>query len=314
MAKKTQAVFVSDIHAGDPDFSSGRKQLLFEFLEKYVKEYAHSLFLLGDILELVQGDLNEVLKTNLDFLLKLAEVAQSGTKLIYILGNHDYSFSSVKELRIMLPNLEIYLPHKQKLLIRGRVTDGKVEEKKPVEIYSSAHYRQVAGKTVFIAHGYEFNHYFGGDPDSFNLITKLGGILERVAGAKADDRFLHLFDSVANAFWQNVPTPALAKYDPKLEYHLAARDISGFEIKGGSYKKREKPIDYVIFGHTHKQMNWQIHDDVLNNSGEKYGTYINTGCWVIPRNGSDFTVINEKGKFDNFKWTEKGAVKTTIKL
>lgn len=82
--------FISDCHFGLPDKTESdlRERRLITFLDS-IKSTATHLFLLGDIFDFWFEYKNVVPKDNIRFLGKLAEMADSGIHIYYILGNHD---------------------------------------------------------------------------------------------------------------------------------------------------------------------------------------------------------------------------------
>ena len=82
--------FISDCHFGLPDktVSDARERRVVAFLDS-IKSSATHLFLLGDIFDFWFEYKNVVPKDNIRFLGKLAELADSGIHIYYILGNHD---------------------------------------------------------------------------------------------------------------------------------------------------------------------------------------------------------------------------------
>ncbi len=91
--------FLSDCHFGLPDWPESRKreERLTAFLDSIAAEVTH-LFLLGDVFDFWFEYKDVVPKHCLRFLGRLAELADRGVQVYYILGNHDmWSFSYIQE-------------------------------------------------------------------------------------------------------------------------------------------------------------------------------------------------------------------------
>ncbi len=82
--------FISDCHFGIPNKieSDQRERRVVAFLES-IKQNATHLFLLGDIFDFWFEYKDVVPKNNIRFIGKLAELADKGVHIYYILGNHD---------------------------------------------------------------------------------------------------------------------------------------------------------------------------------------------------------------------------------
>ena len=115
--------FISDCHFGLPDKSESdaREKRVVAFLNSIENHLTH-LFLLGDIFDFWFEYKNVVPKDNIRFLGKLAELADKGVHIYYILGNHDmWSFNyleqeiGLKQLRgnhsFMINGKKVFLGH-----------------------------------------------------------------------------------------------------------------------------------------------------------------------------------------------------------
>jgi len=312
MSEKNKVAIVSDTHMADPDFPPSQKTRFMKFLDEFVKEEVKELILLGDIFELSQCGMSDVYERCIDILLKFLEVANSGTLITYIQGNHDFTFSDLRGFNILPhPEIRIILPRKIDLPVREYVGRGGkgTRQVKSVSIETPAHFRTIQGRKVFLAHGHEFNHYFRGDPNSFSTIIRAAGALEKINPA-LDDRILEMMENARKGLlntYHNLLTPWKAGIsESEREFTLAARDICKY-IATGDGKLRERneseKIDYVFFGHTHIQEGPVIlSEDVLEGSGKEYGRYFNTGTWVVKDRRADYTVITEDGNVQNLQW------------
>ncbi|MFO7915298.1 MAG: metallophosphoesterase [Candidatus Krumholzibacteriales bacterium] len=312
MSGKNKVVIVSDIHMADPDFPASQKSRFIGFLNEFVKEEAAELILLGDIFELSQRRMAIVYEECLDVLMKLLEVANCGTEITYLLGNHDFTISDVRGFNLIPhPNITVRLARDRYLPVRKYVGKGGEDTRKAgaEKIPTSACFRTLQGKRVFLAHGHEFNHYFRGNPQRFDSVIRAAGILEEISPT-LDDRLLGSVDRLRSGIYNllySSNTPGRVGMAPdELEFLLAARDICKFSVtEEGELKEREESdrIDYVFFGHTHVQQGpVELRDEILGNSGKVWGTYYNTGTWVIMKKRADYTVIEPDGSVNSLQW------------
>lgn len=84
------AYFLSDLHLGAPYFQDSRKaeRRVVDFLDS-IKEDADAIFLLGDVLDYWYEYRYVVPRGFVRFFGKLAELADSGIKIVWFIGNHD---------------------------------------------------------------------------------------------------------------------------------------------------------------------------------------------------------------------------------
>ena len=138
MGEKT--FFLSDLHLGAPYFpdSKDAERRIVAFLD-HIKQEARAIFLLGDILDYWFEYKNVVPRGFIRFFGKLAELADSGIKITWIIGNHDIWIFD-------------YLPNELGIEIK----DGFIVE----ELY---------GRKVFMAHG----DGLGKQPFSFRFLRSL---------------------------------------------------------------------------------------------------------------------------------------------
>lgn len=309
---KTKIVLVSDLHMADPDFPASQKQRFVDFLDKFVQRQAKQLILLGDIIELSQGRMMDVYETCFDVFSKFIEVANSGTRITYILGNHDFTISDIRGFNISPhPNIEIRLSGEILLPIRDHV-DKRRERTRQVKarrVLTSGYFTELQRKKVFLAHGHEFNHYFRGNPERFSSVIRAARALERVEPT-LDETVLEGMEKLRNSLFSvfyNTDTPGKTGLkENDLEFLLAARDICKYKVHRRKLVERteDDKIDYVFFGHTHVQEGpVQLKDDILNNSGKVWGTYFNTGAWVVKNRLADYTVISEDGSVQILQWS-----------
>lgn len=120
----TKTYFLSDFHLGAKYIDNPRKQeqRIVSFLES-IRNYAKEIYLLGDILDYWFEYRYVVPKGYVRFFGKIAELADSGIKIYWFIGNHDIWIFD-------------YLPSEL-----------------GVEIVDGSQIKQIDGKTFFIAHG-----------------------------------------------------------------------------------------------------------------------------------------------------------------
>lgn len=135
-----KAYFISDLHLGAPYFSDSRESELRVvcFLDS-IKEDCTELYLLGDILDYWYEYRYVVPKGYVRFFGKLAEMADAGVKITWLIGNHDIWMFD-------------YLPQE----IGLTVVDGPIE-------------REIMGHRYILAHG----DGLGKTPGTFKVLRTL---------------------------------------------------------------------------------------------------------------------------------------------
>lgn len=135
-----QTYFLSDLHLGAPYFADSRKaeRRVVDFLES-IRHDAEAIYLLGDVLDYWYEYRYVVPRGFVRFFGKLAELADSGIKITWIIGNHDIWIFD-------------YIPGE----LGVKVIDGSITE----EIY---------GQKIFMAHG----DGVGRQPTAFRLIRSV---------------------------------------------------------------------------------------------------------------------------------------------
>jgi len=99
---KYKSIFISDVHLG----SRGCKaELLSDFLKENTCE---NLFLVGDIIDGWRLKRKFFwLQSHTDVIRKILKAAKNGTKVTYIVGNHDDSFRDLLPYDIHFGNIEL---------------------------------------------------------------------------------------------------------------------------------------------------------------------------------------------------------------
>ncbi len=90
-AMKDSIYFISDAHLGSNSLEKEKlkEKKLLDFLEQ-IKEDCQALYILGDLFEFWFEYKNVIPKEHFSVLTKLKEFADSGTPVIYLVGNHDF--------------------------------------------------------------------------------------------------------------------------------------------------------------------------------------------------------------------------------
>ena len=86
-------VCISDVHIKDSNDLAA--QLFKEFLKRPETKSAQTIYLLGDIFDLVVGGQSEYLVKYENIFAELAELIKSGKKIIMFEGNHDFHFKGL---------------------------------------------------------------------------------------------------------------------------------------------------------------------------------------------------------------------------
>lgn len=122
--KRGNTYFLSDLHLGAPYFPDSRESELrvCAFLDS-IKEDAATIYLLGDILDYWYEYRYVVPRGFVRFFGKLAELSDSGVRIVWFIGNHDIWIFD-------------YLPSELGI----EVVDGSLTER-------------IGGRTFFITHG-----------------------------------------------------------------------------------------------------------------------------------------------------------------
>ena len=111
---------LSDLHLSELQ-SDERYPLFLEILEKFKKSSYDELLFMGDIFDIMIGPKLFWKKIHSDFFQKIEEIIQSGKKVTWVQGNHDFQLAKllkpmginwVEESEVIIrENLKIYLSH-----------------------------------------------------------------------------------------------------------------------------------------------------------------------------------------------------------
>lgn len=117
-------IFIADAHLRDPADENYRRMLC--FLEK-LRGNTATLIMMGDIFEFWAGYRHSVFAHYVPFLEALRHLKESGTRLIFVEGNHDFDpgpyFSEVLGCELIPDNAEIVIDGKRVHLTHGDLLD-----------------------------------------------------------------------------------------------------------------------------------------------------------------------------------------------
>lgn len=205
---------VSDLHMGDgssaDDFKIN-KSLFGDFLE-HVKEQDGQLVLAGDVFELWQSALQQVLKANADLIYPLFAL-----KPIIIPGNHDFYVKTFSDIGF---------------------------------IYYPAYRLEVGDSIIRIEHGHE--HDPNNDPqrnmELGKLVAAIVGHAENWIHKDVEEDLMTAFGKAkktAHSIWESITTPW--KEEKK---NQKTPDLTPFE-KAAERLTEKGEVTHVVFGHTH---------------------------------------------------------------
>jgi len=205
---KYKSIFISDVHLG----SKGCKaELLSDFLKENTCE---NLFLVGDIIDGWRLKRKFFwLQSHTDVIRKILKAAKNGTKVTYVVGNHDDSFRDLLPYDIHFGN---------------------------IELVNQTRYTAVNGKTYMVIHGDLFD---GVLRTKLQWLYHLGDILYNFLL-----RINVLVSKVRNFF--NMPHWSLSQY-LKNKTKEAVSYVNNFEDLITDYCRKQK-ADGVICGHVHR--------------------------------------------------------------
>ena len=129
MSSRKNYFFISDIHLGlqSPEVEREKEKKLIAFLEN-AKENCDELFIIGDLFDYWFEYKRVIQKGFIQTLAKLKELSESGIRIHYIIGNHDFLHRDFfeKEIGAILyrDSLEVKINGKKFLLAHG---DGLVK-------------------------------------------------------------------------------------------------------------------------------------------------------------------------------------------
>lgn len=215
IAPGKKVYFISDLHLGAPysrDEIRAEKRIV-AFLES-VRHNADTIFLLGDIIDYWFEYKYVVPKGFIRFFGKLAELADDGVRLVWIIGNHDIWIKD-------------YLPSQFS-----------------IEIYDGTLVQRIGGKRFFMGHG----DGLGKTPRSFRFIRSM--FRNRICQwlyAGIHPRWTIPF---ANAWSERSRRNGMAQLDNNHPLYQSLKDYS-LEVITNPMDPRIEAIDYFVYGHLH---------------------------------------------------------------
>ena len=140
LAPSYRTLWISDVHLGT---KSSRASDLLNFLSEV---RADRIYLVGDIVDLERMKVSPIFpEAHLGVIAKLVQLANRGTEVIYIPGNHDHAFRATVGRAIcgipVMFEASHQLPSGQKLLVtHGDVLDGQIRKGTNLEKFGAAAY------------------------------------------------------------------------------------------------------------------------------------------------------------------------------
>jgi len=275
-----QTIFiVSDLHIGDggprDNFAADNKSGQFSGFLDYVEENDGRLFILGDLFEFWQANIGRVIRKNLDFLDRFAQMNAT-----YVVGNHDADFEDLIG--------SDFLNHPFFKNMRG-----------PFGM-------TIGSKRFRFMHGHEL------DPFNRDGIPRWGRILSILCGIIEDRKGSPLLSAggftekslmrIGRTFmwtWNNSVNWLERSARNEIAHSVGesltpAQDPTRRKGIMALYQKDRLKNDYdiLITGHTHA-------------AGKFEDWYYNSGCWVGLR--SNFLRIEQDGTVAIYEWKDNSA-------
>ncbi len=297
MRRGKRNVFFSDTHIGSPNFTQEREYMFYDFLNHGLDEDVDAAYALGDGFDLILEEWRSII-SNRRLVNRLNEAGEKVGEFHVLVGNHDIGLDQMGDWGVVFPHLTLHGATEKSIVLRERV-GNEFSPKAAVNTLSSGTHIRPYGKDIIIAHGYEFDHYFSGDPKRYDTVIRMAGNLKRVIGKNADSRLLNFWETLRDGLGAD---PEMI--GNKKELLLAARDAALYRPVEGAVVRRQTPLHAVIFGHTHEQAKQKLRDEVRENRNMIKTWYVNTGCWIDNGRykGSDFSVLYKNGQIRNYQW------------
>ncbi len=262
---------VSDLHMGDEGprdnfahMSGGNREQEFHHFLDYVADEGGELYILGDLFELWQGNLSQVLTCRRPLMDRLAQMGAT-----YLLGNHDIDlrhFTDVGGLKLAHPLFD-------NLYIAGTLF--------------------VAGKKILLIHGHEQDVYCKSDIPGIGRISAIysglkedrngGPLAGKYGAATVESRCMSRFDR-----WSKLARRLIGY--PSTTQVMRKAVVDTFNKSG---------CDALIYGHTHEP--GQFAELATPFPGRRLPIY-NSGTWAESVNSfvriepdAEITVMNWAG-------------------
>lgn len=139
MSKHIHSLWISDVHLGT---SLCQHDRLYRYLKSFEMPDGNytlkNLYLVGDILDIVQMDKSLLLGEHRKVIRKILRMADKGVKVVYVVGNHDYPISDMmledelslfdmSGMTICRQYIHTGLDNKTYLVIHGDQFDGPIK-------------------------------------------------------------------------------------------------------------------------------------------------------------------------------------------
>ena len=186
MAPSYRTLWISDIHLGT---KPSRATDLLNFLNEV---RADRIYLVGDIVDLERMKVSPIFpKSHLNVIAKLVQLANQGTEVIYIPGNHDHEFRNTVGKEIcgipVMYEASHELPSGQRLLVvHGDILDGRIRKGTNLEKFGAAAYAMLTEADVLYN---RLRESLGGE-----FMPVCSGIKRRLKSAR---EYIERFENVA---------------------------------------------------------------------------------------------------------------------
>lgn len=192
MTASYRTLWISDVHLGN---KASRATDLLNFLAEV---QADRVYLVGDIVDLERMRVRPIFPdTHLSVIAELVHLANRGTEVIFIPGNHDYQFRTMAGrdicgIPVMLEATHTTPCGKKLLVAHGDVLDGQIRQGTNLEKFGAAAYFVLMEADVLIN---KLRRKLGQDYFSISASIK-----RRLSGA---NEFIRRYEKVAAEYARN---------------------------------------------------------------------------------------------------------------
>ncbi len=260
-------IFISDLHLGDGSKADDfyRTEAFLGFLDT-IDSQENQVFIVGDLLELWQADLDKIIFHHSRIINRLLILAKKN-RLTYLIGNHDH----MPFVKYLQPELGVQLEFKD----------------------------EDAG--IWAEHGNQYDIFNCYRDPRMAVRNKWGRTVAYLTGWM--ERILHPdFDEWANnrllekdGLFLKQAAYIKNRLSPSGEYYRRGYDLSEYEA--AAKRLIDKGNRIVIFGHTHEPLLKRLGDGIYANCGCWCGKEVPTYIKVCKEkiellNGTDHKIIN----------------------
>ena len=223
-------VFISDLHLGDLRITEEQEDLLVNFLTEYVMPQATRLVIAGDLFEISQRSIQEILLSSKKSISALWRVAQA-IPVDYVIGNHD-------------------------LFVKGFIEEFSSYQN--ITFHHPSCIFEVEGYKIHVEHGHQYQPEYIANPELYNALAEFGGFLDRISPEIEDiiGNFRSTLESVKDSI-----IPTSWKEGPEYEKDVDAYCQAAMELMDAG-------ANYVVFGHTHRLNSMKFGGNQYVNCGD----------------------------------------------